>query len=310
MLRRFSIVALLLLTVSSTGCLFRSRRIPQVTSASAKTATLDELLQFLNRQAAAMHTLNATVDIDTSVGGSTKGKITEYQQIRGYVLVRNPQMLRMIGLFPIVRNRAFDMVSDGSSFKLSIPAKNKFVVGSNEITQPSPNALENLRPQVIHDALLLRPPNPQNEIAVLENATELVPQPKSKKQVQEAEYLVDIIVRGDKGWYLARKIVFSRADLLPYRQFIYDRNGWIATDVRYNQFKDVNGVQFPYDIDIWRPQEEYSVGITVVKLTLNEPLSDDQFVLNQPAGSQLVTLGPSSATSSSLQTGGNGDKCR
>ena len=54
MLRRFSIVALLLLTVSSTGCLFRSRRIPQVTSASAKTATLDELLQFLNRQAAAI----------------------------------------------------------------------------------------------------------------------------------------------------------------------------------------------------------------------------------------------------------------
>jgi len=287
-----------------------------VLTSASKTADLDQLLDFINREAAAIHTLNATIDIDTSVGGSTKGKITEYREIRGYILFRKPQMLRMIGLFPIVRNRAFDMVSDGSSFKLSIPAKNKFVVGSNEIEQPSPNALENLRPQVIHDALLLRPVNPQNEIAILENATELVPQANGKKQIQQAEYLVDIIARGDKGWYLSRKVVFSRSDLLPYRQLIYDRNGWVATEVRYNQFKDVNGVQFPYDIDIWRPQEEYSINITVVKLTLNEPLSDEQFVLNQPSGSQLVQLGHASSPSStllpanSLQPGGDAEKHR
>ena len=39
----------------------------------------------------------------------------------------------MIGLFPIVRNKAFDMVSDGTEFKLSIPAKNKFYVGHNNV---------------------------------------------------------------------------------------------------------------------------------------------------------------------------------
>ncbi len=45
-------------------------------------------------------------------------------------------MLRMIGLFPIVRNKAFDMVSDGDRFKLSIPARNKFYVGHNEVIHP------------------------------------------------------------------------------------------------------------------------------------------------------------------------------
>ena len=42
-------------------------------------------------------------------------------------------MLRMIGLMPIVRNHAFDMVSDGRDFKLWIPPRNRFVVGRNDI---------------------------------------------------------------------------------------------------------------------------------------------------------------------------------
>src|SRR5207248_7873505 len=110
----------------------------------------------------------ATVDIDTAVGGAKKGKITEYEQIRGYVLARKPALLRMIGLLPIIRETAFDMVSDGREFKLSIPPKNRFVIGRNDVVAPNPQQpLESLRPQVIYDALLLRAIEP-NEIAVLE----------------------------------------------------------------------------------------------------------------------------------------------
>ena len=36
--------------------------------------------------------------IDTSVGGVNKGQVTDYKEIRGYVLARKPSMLRMIGL--------------------------------------------------------------------------------------------------------------------------------------------------------------------------------------------------------------------
>ena len=45
-----------------------------------------ELIESINSQAAKIQTVQATVDIDTSVGGAKKGKITDYQQIRGYVL--------------------------------------------------------------------------------------------------------------------------------------------------------------------------------------------------------------------------------
>jgi outer membrane lipoprotein-sorting protein len=280
-----------LLALFTTGCLFHSRRVPQrVVLAANRTATLQQLVESINNQAAQIKTINATVDIDTSVGGSKKGKVTEYQQIRGYILVRKPEMLRMIGLFPVVRNRAFDMVSDAHGFKLSIPAKNRFIVGPPEVTQPSSNALENLRPQVIYDALLLHPVNAQDEVAVLEQSAEVVNDAK-KKQIEESPtYVVDVIHKGDNGWYLSRKVIFSRADLLPHRQLIYDLSGNMVTEAKYEAYKDFNGVQFPSDIDIWRPKEEYSIGISVVKMTINQPLTDEQFALTQPAGSQLVRL--------------------
>src|SRR5208283_5895093 len=116
-MRRSSIlpaVCLITLLIGETGCLFRTRVVePRTSTAKLQTATKQELIALINQQAMGLKTLNATVNIDTSVGGEKKGKVTDFQEIRGYILVRKPDMLRMIGLFPIVRNTAFDMVSDG-----------------------------------------------------------------------------------------------------------------------------------------------------------------------------------------------------
>jgi outer membrane lipoprotein-sorting protein len=289
-LHRGTAVVLLSLAFS-TGCLFHTRKVPQrIVLAANRSATLQQLVQYMNDQAAQIKTLNATVDIDTSVGGSKKGKVTQFQQIRGYILLRKPDRLRMIGLFPVVRNRAFDMVSDADGFMLSIPAKNKFIVGPPEVTHPSSNALENLRPQVIYNALLIPAVNPQNEIAVLEQSAEVVTDAKKKKIEESPTYVVDVIRKGEYGWFLTRKLIFSRTDLLPHRQLIYDREGNMVTEARYEKYQDFNGIQFPTDIDIWRPKEEYSIGISVVKLTVNAPLTDEQFSLAQPPGSQLERL--------------------
>src|SRR6266851_9417965 len=144
-LRRHQAAAILLVVMPLTGCLFRTRRVErQVSTAPLKSATQQELIAYINEQAAKIQTMNATVDIDTSVGGAIKGKVTDYKQIRGYILLRKPAMLRMIGLMPIVRNRAFDMVSDGREFKLWIPPKNRFVVGRNDIETHHTAPLENL----------------------------------------------------------------------------------------------------------------------------------------------------------------------
>src|SRR6478736_6096719 len=288
---RYRALLLLLVVFPLTGCLFRSRRVErQISTAPLKSATQAELIDYINVQAAKIKSLQATVDIDTSVGGIKKGKVVDYQQIRGYILLRKPAMLRMIGLLPIVRNRAFDMVSDGREFKLWIPPKNRFVIGRNDIESHNPDQpMENLRPQHIYEALILREVDPSNEIAVMQNNVEIVTDGKNH-QVQQADYEIEVIRRGDRGWFLSRKIIFSRTDLLPHRQFVFDQDGNLATDSRYEGYKDYDGLNFPSQIEIWRPQEEYDITLTILKLQLNEQLADDKFALEQPAGAQVVHL--------------------
>jgi outer membrane lipoprotein-sorting protein len=234
--------------------------------------------------------MQATVDIDTSVGGEKRGKITDYQQIRGYVLARKPSMLRMIGLMPIVRNRAFDMVSNGKEFKLWIPPKNRFVEGRNDVETPNAKQpLENLRPQHIYDALLLREIDEKEETAAVGAGEEIVTDAKGHKKVQP-DYELYVIRKGDHGPYLARKIVFSRTDLLPNRQIVYDQNGNQSTDSRYGEYKDYQSVNFPSKIEIIRPQEEYDITLSILKLQLNEPLGNDKFQLEQPPGADVIHL--------------------
>jgi hypothetical protein len=81
-----------------------------------------------------------------------------------------------------------------------------------------------------------------------------------------------------------RVIHISRVTMLPYEQDIYDDRGKIVTLATYDRYAKVNGVDFPMRIRIQRPLDEYSLKVEITKLTLNEPLEDDQFELKVPAG--------------------------
>src|SRR5208283_4050849 len=182
-LRLFLLLLLSTATFPLSGCLFRTRTLDrQFSDRPLKSATQQELIDYVNTQASKIQSMQATVDIDSSAGDPKNGRITDYKEIRGYVLARKPAMLRMKGLMPVVRNTAFDMVSDGREFKLWIPPKNKFVVGSNSAefntdpnpadTSPSDKRLENMRPQYIYEALLI--PGIGQDDAVLESGYETV----------------------------------------------------------------------------------------------------------------------------------------
>src|SRR5712675_760302 len=160
-------LALVFAVLPTTGCLFRTRPVEDTYSKTAlRESTQSGLIDTINRQAETTQSLQATVDIDTSAGGVKKGHVTDYKEIRGYVLARKPAMLHMIGLLPIVRTTAFDMVSNGQEFKLWIPPKNRFVVGRNEVETHNINEpMENIRPQDIYEALLIRRIDPAEEIA-------------------------------------------------------------------------------------------------------------------------------------------------
>jgi uncharacterized protein DUF4292 len=282
---------LLLLLLPATGCLFHTRPVEETYSKlPLKEATQQQLIDIINRQASAIQSLQATVDIDTSVGGAKKGHVTDYKEIRGYVLARKPAMLHMIGLLPIVRTTAFDMVSDGETFKLWIPPKNRFVVGRNDVhTHETNQAMESIRPQEIYDALLIRPVDPANEIAILENGTQILHDAKGHRVLQD-DYELIVIRKQENGWFLARKIVFSRTDLQPHEQFIYNQQAMLVTDAKYANYKEYDAINFPSRIEIFRPQEEYDITLNMLKVEMNKPLRDDQFALQQPPGAEVVDL--------------------
>jgi len=284
-------LALVLAVLPTTGCLFRTRPVEETYSKTTlRESTQAQLIDVINQQAEKTQSLQATVDIDTSAGGAKKGHVTDYKEIRGYVLARKPAMLHMIGLLPIVRTTAFDMVSNGQDFKLWIPPKNRFVVGRNEVETHNINEpMENIRPQDIYEALLIRHVDPEHEIAVLENGFEILHDAKGFRVLQ-ADYELVVIRNGEQGWKLSRKIVFSRTDLQPHRQYIYDEQGNLITDARYANYKDYDGVSFPSRIEIYRPQEEYDIKLNMLKLEINKPLRDDQFALEQPPGAEVVHL--------------------
>jgi len=108
--------------------------------------------------------------------------------------------------------------------------------------------------------------------------------------VQQPDYRLDVIHRGPKGWYLARRIYFERVNLLPRRQKVFDTDGDAVSEITYGGWKQYDAVMFPSTIQITRPIEEYEITLNMVKVAINEPLNDQQFVLNQPPGVEVVHL--------------------
>ncbi len=285
-LRRVAgVLALIYSVLLGTSCVARRRVITRNKAAPAQsllTADKHDLLTLIERQYQAIDTLNATVDMVPAVGSVIKGKITEYKDVLGYLLFKKPDEMRLIGLYPVVRNKAFDMVSRGMDFRLFVPSKNQFIVGRNApFDVPSPNKIENMRPSVFLDALLVRPPGPQQRTASVDFTDE-----------DNAAYILHILDSGPDGeLYVARDVWFDRLTLHIVRQMIFDPKGEIVSDARYSDWKIYDGVPFPKVIDINRPKDDYGVVLTLLKVQINEPMSDEKFALEQPEGTVLQVLG-------------------
>jgi outer membrane lipoprotein-sorting protein len=284
-----AILLLCLIPLGLSSCLARRRAFARNGGKPTQpllVADRSTLVDSIARQYQAIHDFNATVDMVPALGSAEKSKITEYKDVRAFILFRKPGDIRLIGLYPVVRNKAFDMVSDGTNFKLYVPARNRFLVGRNEIDQPSENKLENLRPQHFLEAMLVRPIDANRDKLLLENFTD----------EDNAFYVLHVIhVNGGGQLQLDRTIWFNRYNLTMARQLIFDAAGNILTDARYTEWRPYDNVAFPKHIEINRPRDEYAVVIDIVKMDINKGVSEDKFVLDQPEGTTLQVVGQAPA---------------
>jgi hypothetical protein len=275
-----------------TGCLSHTRKLPQPKMPSVvMSADTQYLVDRINQQYETFKTLNATVEFQASTGGAKKGQVTDYTSIRGYILLRKPEMLRVLGLLPVLNTRAFDLASDGSTFKLWIPHENKAITGTNTISKPSKNALENMRPNIFFDSLLIHSINP-DDLLSLTTDTSTVTDIKRKQLLIQPEYDLSVFrKRGNSNILLPIRIIhINRVNLLPSGVDIYDENGTIQTQAVYGPYQSFGDFRFPASITIKRPVEEYQIVITFKKLTVNQPLADDQFELKIPEGTKIQAL--------------------
>src|SRR5207302_9984656 len=127
---------LCLIQLVSTSCLVRRRSIARKggqISQALLVADRQSLIEAIARQYDAVRDFNAEVNMVPALGSTEKNKVTEYKDVRADILFRKPASIRLIVLYPVIRNKVLDMVSSGTAFKLYVPARNRFIAGKKEV---------------------------------------------------------------------------------------------------------------------------------------------------------------------------------
>jgi outer membrane lipoprotein-sorting protein len=290
--RRATTAGCCLPLVLLSGCLFTTRKLPVPRGpVTVQTATADKLVERVNQRWDSLQSLNVTVEIQASVMKTQQGVARDYTTIRGHILMRKPEMLRVLGQVPVLGTRAFDMASDGKTFTLLIPPKDMAYRGSNTVENKSAHGLENMRPSLFFDAMVVRGIASEDYFTLTAD-TDTVEDATKKHLLLIPEYILSVMrsIPGSHELRPMRVVHFHRDDLLPYQQDLYDEHNNLETQVIYGRYVDFGDHQYPSTVTIKRPMDDYQVVLTVDKVTENMPLSDDQFQIKIPEGTNIQQL--------------------
>lgn len=283
--------AMLSLTLS--GCLVTRRKLPVPKAPQiVQTATPQQLVEQINKRWNALDTLNATVEMQATVTKSQQGVSTQYPAIRGIILLRKPEMLRVFGRYPVLGTRMLDMVSNGKTFTLWIPFKDEAIEGPAAESQiKSKNQFENLRPGFFFESMVVRGLSSDEEYYVTTDI-DTVEDAAKKHLYLMPEYLLNIVRRkaGSQELTPARVVHFHRDDLLPYQQDLYDQDGNLQTQVFYGRYADFGANRYPSKITIKRPLEDFQLVLTIEKVSENVPLTKGEFQFTLPADTKIKHL--------------------
>jgi hypothetical protein len=293
-LARCAAAALALPTLALSGCsLFPTTRKLPVPKAPTVTQTVapEILVEQINKRWQHMNALTATLEIQATQLKSKEGVAKDFPSCRGFILMRKPEMLRVVAQYFGVR--VFELSSDGNRFMLSIPQKSKAIEGANKLEKRSANQLENLRPDFFFDAMMVRGLDPDDYYSVIAD-TETIEDAQKKHLYAVPEYVLSI-TRHNQGSHNdmpLRVVTFHRDDLLPYQQDLYDAKGNLETEVFYAKYKDFGGSQYPSVVTIKRPIEGIQLVMTVERVVENPdpPLTDGQFQIKLAEGTKVQHL--------------------
>jgi|SRR5579863_9078741 len=288
----FSLAALALPLVLSGCSLIPMKRHLPVPKAppSVETATPEQLVAQLNQRWNSFENLTAEVQITLTLTKPQEGLATDYPSCRGWIVMQKPENLRVVG--QLVGVRIFNMASDGKTFTVLIPPKNKAIEGPTSLSKRSDKQFENLRPGFFFDAMMVRGLEPDDFYTEISD-TETIEDAQKKHLFTMPEYVLSITRHAPSGSRRdepVRVITFHRDDLLPSNQDSYDREGNLESQVTYSAYKDFNGKKFPTRVVIKRPLEGITIALAVAKVDENQKLPADEFTVKIPPDTQIQHL--------------------
>jgi hypothetical protein len=304
-LPRLSIIVFLVFVSSFiTGCgLFGTHKkvqVPQLLTPLAEADT-SRLIAEVNRLAT-IKSIHGKVDIefeDTSFAES--GIAEKYKQADGTVTIQRPGNIYLIIQVPFIAKDIAQMTSNGDTFRVAVlqgeDKYRRFVKGTNNAVyekldmdgksgeaekhkkgpmnaKEAVNALSNLRPQHLTDALMISPIADPSQSGLSYSRSEFFqeeadarPQAKTGVRIVRGYYLLEeFSQRGPSDIKLLRRFWFDRVNGIRLSRLqSFDDRGLLITEVSYGEEKPFgeNGqVRLPARIEITRPHDQYKLSIS------------------------------------------------
>ncbi len=300
--RILTVSLLIAIGLLGTGCgLFRPSKKVQVPQLLGPLSEADtpRLIGEVNRVATAK-SIHGKVDIefeDTSF--AEVGIAEKYKQADGTVTIQRPGKIYLVISVPFIAKDIAQMTSNGESFRVAVlegeERYKRFVKGTNNAAyepldingsatpaaapkkrdmtgKETVNALSNLRPQHLTEALLISPVSTESKEASFVRSEfyqeEDDTRPKAKKGVRivRGYYLLEEVSQPANGEArLLRRFWFDRYNGIRLaRVQTFDVRGSLITDVAYWDEKPLGEtVQrvLPSRVEITRPRDKYKLRI-------------------------------------------------
>lgn len=315
---------LILISVSmfAGGCgLFGTHKrvqVPQLLTPLSDASTA-QLIAEVNRLAA-VRSIHGKVDIvfeDTSFAES--GIAEKYRQADGQITVQRPGAIYLIIQVPFIAKDIAQMTSNGESFRVAVlqgdEKYRRFVKGTNSATyeldmngnqaatvkpgkvmnaKEAVNALSNLRPQHLTDALMVNAiPDPGQSglkyarSEFYQDEPDNRPQAKKGVRVVRGYYLVEEFSQTNSGEArLLRRLWFDRVGNTRLARIqSFNDQGLLITDVSYwdeKPFGETAQSRLPSRVEITRPHDHYKLSIayqTPVSVEIDREFRPEAFVL-------------------------------
>jgi competence protein ComGC len=320
----FQLSLLLVISLASlfgSGCgLFGTHKkvqVPQLLAPLSEASTA-QLISEVNRLAS-VRSLHGKVDIifeDTSF--AEVGIAEKYRQADGVITLQRPGQIYLIIQVPFIAKDIAQMTSNGESFRVAViqgdEKYRRFVKGTNKAIyeklevdgkpaeqkkrpmneKDTVNALSNLRPQHLTDALMISPIQDPAQSSVTYARNEFFqeeqdnrPQAKAGVRVVRSYYLLEEFSQASAGEArLLRRLWFDRVGGIRLARLqSFDDQGLLITDVSYwdeKPFGETAQIRLPARIEITRPHDHYKLSIAYqapATVEIDRPFVPEAFVL-------------------------------